>query len=81
MFIGGDRVESESGESFEAINPTSGAVIATLPKGGRVDARKAIAAAEAARGSIAKMPVWERSRLCVASAEVMGHERGASPRR
>ncbi|MDH7569339.1 MAG: aldehyde dehydrogenase family protein, partial [Armatimonadota bacterium] len=71
MLIGGRWEESESGEWFEALNPATGAVIARIPRGTREDARRAIAAANAARESIAGMPVWERSRLCHRVAEVI----------
>ncbi|MFQ5971137.1 MAG: aldehyde dehydrogenase family protein [Alphaproteobacteria bacterium] len=71
MFIGGEWIESEGGETFDATNPASGAVIATLPKGTRTDAQKAIDAANAARARIAKLSTWERSRLCTAIADVM----------
>jgi acyl-CoA reductase-like NAD-dependent aldehyde dehydrogenase len=44
-WIGGEWVDAESGESFEVINPSTEEVFATVPKGGREDAHKAIAAA------------------------------------
>ncbi|NLC57243.1 MAG: aldehyde dehydrogenase [Armatimonadetes bacterium] len=71
MFIGGRWVESESGETFEATNPATGAVLARLPQGTREDARRAIAAANAARDRIAGLTPWERSRLCLRIAAVM----------
>ena len=71
MYIGGRWVESESGKTFEALNPATGQVIATLPEGTRADARRAIAAANAAKAQIAGMSTWDRSRLCTRIAEVM----------
>ncbi len=71
MYIAGNWVESESGDTFDAINPATDRVIATLPKGTRADARKGIDAARAAQEQIAKMPIWDRARLCVAIADVM----------
>ena len=47
-WIGGEWVEAASGETFDVINPSSGDVIATVPKGDREDAQRAIAAARAA---------------------------------
>ena len=44
-WIGGEWADAASGESFEVINPSTEEVIATVPKGGREDAHKAIAAA------------------------------------
>jgi len=71
MYIAGRWVESESGKTFEALNPATGQVIATLPEGTRADARRAIAAANAAKAQIAGMSTWDRSRLCTRIAEVM----------
>jgi aldehyde dehydrogenase (NAD+) len=44
-YIGGEWVEAASGETFDVINPSSGELVATVPKGGREDAQTAIAAA------------------------------------
>ena len=71
MHIDGRWVESEGGETFDAINPATGQVIATLPKGTREDARQAIAAARRAQPSLAAMSIWERSRLLHQVADVM----------
>ena len=46
-YIGGEWVEAASGETFDVLNPSAGDVIATVPKGGREDAHRAIAAARA----------------------------------
>ncbi|MBA2504918.1 MAG: aldehyde dehydrogenase family protein [Thermoleophilaceae bacterium] len=45
-YIGGEWVEASSGETFEIENPSSGEVFATVPKCGREDAQRAIAAAK-----------------------------------
>lgn len=71
MYIGGEWVESESGKTFEAHNPATGEVIATLPEGTREDARRAIAAANESKHKIAGMSVWDRSRLCRRIGDVM----------
>jgi acyl-CoA reductase-like NAD-dependent aldehyde dehydrogenase len=44
-YIGGDWVDAVSGETFEVVNPATEEVIATVPKAGREDAQRAIAAA------------------------------------
>ena len=44
-YVGGEWVEAASGETFDVVNPTTEEVIATVPKGGREDAQRAIAAA------------------------------------
>lgn len=71
MHVGGHWVESEGGKTFEAHNPATGEVIATLPEGTREDARRAVAAANENKHKIAGMSVWDRSRLCMRIAEVM----------
>ena len=47
MFIDGAWTAAASGETFEATSPSTGRLIGTLPKGGREDAGRAIAAAHA----------------------------------
>jgi acyl-CoA reductase-like NAD-dependent aldehyde dehydrogenase len=47
-YIGGEWVDADSGETFDVINPSSGELIATVPKCGREDAHRAIAAAREA---------------------------------
>jgi succinate-semialdehyde dehydrogenase/glutarate-semialdehyde dehydrogenase len=71
MYIGGQWVESESGETFEAYNPATGEVIASLPQGTRLDAQRAIAAANENKHKISGMSVWERARLCRHIGDVM----------
>ena len=75
MYIDGKWVESQSGETFLAYSPASGEVIAELPKGGREDARTAIAAANANKGKIAQMPPFERARLCHRVADLIEERR------
>ncbi len=71
MYIGGRWVESESGKPFEAHNPATGQLIATLPEGTRLDAQRAIAAANEHKHKIANMSVWDRARLCRRIGDVM----------
>ncbi|MBS0474604.1 MAG: NAD-dependent succinate-semialdehyde dehydrogenase [Proteobacteria bacterium] len=52
MLIDGDWVQADSGESFDVRNPANGALIARVPRGGAVETRRAIAAADAA------LPAW-----------------------
>src|SRR2546423_3526467 len=53
MFVGGRWVDSESGQTFEAVSPATGEVIATLPKGNPADAAHAVEAAHQARAAMA----------------------------
>lgn len=75
MFIGGKWVQSESGKTYPAINPTTGETIGFVPEGTREDARKAIAAAREAQPKLAKMTVWERSKLLLKLADAIEKRR------
>ena len=61
MFIAGQWVDSESGETFDADSPVTGEVIAAVPKGTRADAQRAVEAAHAARRAMAGLKGFERS--------------------
>ncbi|MGI9570941.1 MAG: aldehyde dehydrogenase family protein, partial [Desulfobulbia bacterium] len=69
MLINGDLVASESGRSFDSINPTNGNVITAVPEATRADVTKAIDAAENAQPEWAGLPVAERSRYMRELAE------------
>ena len=44
MVIGGESVDAADGQTFDVVNPATGAVIATAPLGGREDVDRAVAA-------------------------------------
>ena len=71
LFIDGEFVESESGETFETLDPGTGAVIARVACGGPADAEKAIAAARRAfdQGEWSRLAPEVRSRRCYAFAD------------
>jgi acyl-CoA reductase-like NAD-dependent aldehyde dehydrogenase len=71
MHIGGEWVDSLTGETFERVSPVTGEVLATLPAANREDARVAIDAANRARSRMASMSVFERAALCHAVADVL----------
>jgi betaine-aldehyde dehydrogenase len=48
MVIGGEIVDAADAQTFDVINPATGATIATAPLGGRADVDRAVAAARAA---------------------------------
>ena len=48
MVIGGEAVDALDGQTFEVVNPATGAVIATAPLGGREDVDRAVDAARKA---------------------------------
>ncbi|HAY69750.1 MAG TPA: succinate-semialdehyde dehydrogenase (NADP(+)), partial [Acidimicrobiaceae bacterium] len=51
MFINGEWVDAQSGETFEVTNPATGEKIGEMPDGSAVDAERAVAAADAAFGA------------------------------
>src|SRR6202521_3073572 len=61
MFVDGKWVDSESGHSFDAVSPATGETIASVPKGTRADARRAIEAAHRARPAMAGLKGFARS--------------------
>jgi acyl-CoA reductase-like NAD-dependent aldehyde dehydrogenase len=75
MYIGGQWVESQSGETFEAISPASGDVIATLPRGNREDAARAVEVAHRARAAMAGLGAFDRAALLHRIADAMERRR------
>lgn len=61
MYVDGGWVASEGGETFEGTSPATGEVIATIPRGTRGDARRAIAAAGRASEAWARASAFERA--------------------
>jgi aminomuconate-semialdehyde/2-hydroxymuconate-6-semialdehyde dehydrogenase len=63
-FINGEYVASQSGRTFEDINPANGEVIARVHEGGQVEVDAAVTAArDALDGEWGRMPVAERMAL------------------
>ena len=71
MFVGGTWVDSQNGETFDAVSPATGEVIATLPRGTREDADRAVEAAHRARAAMASLGAFDRAALLHRIAEVM----------
>ena len=71
MFIDGRWVGAASGETFEARSPSRGEVIAMLPRGGREDARRAVAAARAAQAAWAARSPFERAAVLERTARIL----------
>jgi acyl-CoA reductase-like NAD-dependent aldehyde dehydrogenase len=61
--IGGEWVESESGERFEVHYPGDGSVIGSVPKCTRKDAQNAIAAAKAGQKALSELSLLKRIEL------------------
>ena len=62
MYIGGEWVESSSGQRFESENPSTGEVLGTVPRGNAADVNAAVAAAKAAFPDWRDTPPDERGR-------------------
>ncbi|MGI8617400.1 MAG: aldehyde dehydrogenase family protein [Actinomycetota bacterium] len=61
MLIGGDWVASESGATFDATSPSTSEVIGSIPEGTRVDAQRAIMAANEAWPAWSGLSAFERA--------------------
>src|SRR5262249_51775088 len=65
MFIGGKWVDASSGETFESVNPYTGAAWATVPRASRADVDAAVRAARQAfdEGPWGRLTGAERARF------------------
>ncbi|AMS44326.1 aldehyde dehydrogenase family protein [Aminobacter aminovorans] len=71
MFIGGAWVEAVSGQTMETRNPANGVVIATVPRAGKKDIERAVAAARNAfDGPWSRFKPHERQKLLLRIAEL-----------
>lgn len=71
MFIDGQWTASRTGARQPVTNPTTGAIIDTVPTGDAMDADRAIRAADIAFRSWRAVPVTERARLQRRAAQLM----------
>jgi acyl-CoA reductase-like NAD-dependent aldehyde dehydrogenase len=71
MYIDGAWTASESGAVFDAVSPSTGAVIGTIPEGTREDARRAVAAAGEAWRDWAASSAFERAAAMARVARVV----------
>jgi len=75
MYIGGAWVESESGARFDATSPATGETIGSVPEGTREDAKRAIAAANAAAREWAARSAFDRAAALERVAEAIRERR------
>jgi succinate-semialdehyde dehydrogenase/glutarate-semialdehyde dehydrogenase len=75
MYVGGAWTESESGARTEATSPATGETLGSVPEGTRDDARRAIAAANAARRDWASRSAFERAAAMERIAEIVEERR------
>ncbi len=71
MFIGGEFVESTSGETMEVLNPATGEVIAEVPRGTAEDVERAVSAAKKAWAEWQDKTPKDRMELLLALADVI----------
>ena len=71
MFIGGEFVDSSSGEMMDVLNPATGEVIAEVPRGTAEDVDLAVAAAEKAWETWKDKTPKERMELLLKLADVI----------
>jgi succinate-semialdehyde dehydrogenase/glutarate-semialdehyde dehydrogenase len=74
MFIGGESTGSSSGQTYEVINPATGEVVDSAPKGNENDARAAIDAAHAAFQAWSETSAESRAQLILKGIEVVKKE-------
>ena len=70
MYIGGEWVESESGERFDVWSPGDGSLIGSVPKGTAADVQRAIEAAKKAQKEMAKLSIPARAKLLFKASEI-----------
>ncbi|MFG6114157.1 NAD-dependent succinate-semialdehyde dehydrogenase [Halobacillus sp. MO56] len=61
LFVGGEWVSASSNGSFSLQNPSTGEIVATIPRGGKTEARNAIEAADRAFSSWSKLTANNRA--------------------
>jgi aldehyde dehydrogenase (NAD+) len=79
LVIGGELTDAASGETFESIDPSTGAPFALAAKAGTEDARRALEAARAAfdEGPWPRMKGRERAQLLLKVADLVKQKAGA----
>lgn len=74
MFIGGESTGSSTGQTYEVINPATGEVVDSAPKGNENDARAAIDAAHAAFQAWSETSAESRAQLILKGIDVVKKE-------
>ncbi|HEU0247224.1 MAG TPA: gamma-aminobutyraldehyde dehydrogenase [Gaiellaceae bacterium] len=71
QFIGGEFVDSESGETMEVLNPSTGEVVAEVPRGTAEDVERAVRAAKRAWGEWQDKTPKDRMELLLKLADII----------
>ena len=75
MYIDGEWVGSESGETFATIDPNTGEQLGEVASGTRADVQRAIDAAQEAQAELEFMNEFERAELCHEIADAIEDRR------
>jgi acyl-CoA reductase-like NAD-dependent aldehyde dehydrogenase len=73
MVINGESVEAASGERQDVKDPATGEVVASIPKGNREDAKRAVDAAETAFTTWSETGPEEREKLLFKAHDLLHH--------
>jgi acyl-CoA reductase-like NAD-dependent aldehyde dehydrogenase len=71
QFVGGDWTPADSGATFDDTDPYTGEIVARVPAGTGIDARRAIEAAAAAFPEWSKTPPAARQGIFLRAAEIL----------
>ena len=71
MFINGEWVDAQGGETFDVTNPATGEKIGEMPDGSAVDAEQAIAAADAAFAAWSSTTAFARADILMRAWQLM----------
>jgi succinate-semialdehyde dehydrogenase/glutarate-semialdehyde dehydrogenase len=74
MFIAGESAGSVSGQTYDVINPATGEVVDSAPKGNQTDARNAIDAAYAGLQAWSETPAEGRAQIVLKGLELIRKE-------
>jgi acyl-CoA reductase-like NAD-dependent aldehyde dehydrogenase len=75
-FIGGEWVDSTTGQTFESVSPATGETLAVFPKSGPEDVDRAVAAAKAAFEDWRLVPAPERGSILYRFANLLAEQKG-----
>src|SRR5919198_3312263 len=70
-YVGGEWVDSVSGETFESLNPATGATIGAFPRSTAEDVDRAVAAAKAAWAEWRLVPAPKRGEILYRFAQLL----------
>jgi succinate-semialdehyde dehydrogenase/glutarate-semialdehyde dehydrogenase len=76
MLIGGESVNSVSGQTYEVRNPATGEVVDSVPKGNEKDVQQAIGAAEGAFKEWSDVTAEDRGKMLANACELIKQKSG-----